>query len=303
MRWRGTASGRTGRPRVPRRPSRSPTTRSCAAHCDLGPARSASACMTWRSPGRPRPRRPPRFGGCAKSAAEPARRAAMQGTLAMAALGATLFGDPGFDDPDKSDYNKTLERLRGLTSADSWHEDAVHLGDRIGLRFRKLRGRIDALVDEGRGLTELATRLAAADGLARLVDRGEDPPAGSAVEPSSRYRRLRAHELLVWMAERAWLDHWYNKDPRRPAVLRRDRHPAVQRRPGALPRLPRRRPQEPRRARGARTAWKSRTVPSAWSSPASSMSPPGTASSTRRGRGWSRCRPASRSSGRRSADR
>ena len=152
----------------------------------------------------------------AKRAGELARRAAMRGTLAMAALGAALFGDPGFDDADKSDYNKTLERARGLATADAWHEDAARLGDRIGLRFRKLHGRIDAPLDEGRGLTELASRLAAADGLARLVDRGEDPPAASAVEPSSRYRRLRVHDLLVWMADRAWLDHWYSKDPAAP---------------------------------------------------------------------------------------
>ena len=55
-----------------------------------------------------------------------------------------------------------------------------------------------------------------ADGLARLVDRGEDPPPASAIEPSSRYRQARAHDLLVWMAERAWRDHWYGEDPAAP---------------------------------------------------------------------------------------
>ena len=46
--------------------------------------------------------------------------------------------------------------------------------------------------------------------------------------PSSPRRdtgRLRAHDLLVWMADRAWLDHWYGEDPAAPAVLRRRSSP------------------------------------------------------------------------------
>ena len=82
------------------------------------------------------------------------------------------------------------------------------------------RAKVDALADEGRGIADsfaaFESRLSAADSLARLVDRGEDPPAASAVEPSSRYRQALRHDLLLWMAERAWRDHWYSEDPAAP---------------------------------------------------------------------------------------
>ncbi len=158
-----------------------------------------------------------------KGAVEPARRAALQGILAMAELGGAWFGHADFNDQDQGDYRKTLERLRSLPARGSddgpWWQEAARQGERIGLRFRALRSKVDALADEERGIADFAAfelRLSAADGLARMVDRGEDPPAASAVEPSSRYRQARAHDLLLWMAERAWLDHWYSEDPEAP---------------------------------------------------------------------------------------
>ena len=156
-------------------------------------------------------------------ASEPAHRAAIQGTLAMAALGGTWFSHADFKDPELGDYRKTLERLRALptlaTDAGPWWQEAARQGDRIGVRFRALRGKVDALADEGRGIAAFAafeSRLAEADGLARLVHRGEDPSAASAVEPSSRYRQALVHDLLLWLADRAWRDHWYSEDPAAP---------------------------------------------------------------------------------------
>jgi hypothetical protein len=151
------------------------------------------------------------------------RRAAIQGTLALAALGETWFANPDFKDLDQGDYGKTRERLGALATrtddANPWWKESAALGDRIGRRFRALRGKIAALADEGRGITDFAefqSRLSEADGLARRVDRGDDPPAVETVEPASRYRQARVHDFLVWMARRAWLDHWYGEKPTAP---------------------------------------------------------------------------------------
>ena len=154
------------------------------------------------------------------------RRASMEGRLALAALGETWFSDPAFKDLDQGDYRKTRERLSALATqsdeANPWWKDSAALGDRIGLRFRTLRDKIAGLADEGRGISGVAeftafeSRLSQAEGLSRLVDRGEAPPATSAVEPASRYRQTRLHQLLLWLASRTSLDHWYSEKPSAP---------------------------------------------------------------------------------------
>ncbi len=152
------------------------------------------------------------------------RRAALHGTLALAAIGQTWFGDTDFKDLDQGDYRTTLDRLRALPTrtedaTSPWWREAANQGGRIGLRFRALRGKVDTLANEDGGISAFAafeSRLSRADGLARLIDRGEDPPADSLVEPSSRYRQARVHDFLVWMADRAWRDHWYSEKPTAP---------------------------------------------------------------------------------------
>ena len=234
-----------------------------------------------------------------------------QGTLAMAALGGTWFSHPDFKDHDQGDYSKTLERLRHCRT-----------GPRMPIPGgRKRRGRgtglaCDSALREPRS-TRWPTRDAgspthsrrsnrgssAADGLARLVDRGEDPPAASAVEPSSRYRQARVHDLLVWMADRAWLDHWYSEDPAAPpyyqAIVARLFNDAQ----GLFPELSEADLKVPRAHS---------TLPADW--PSNGPEPPGrdqrarnllpgTVSLTRPVRRWLPSRPAFPSSGRGSADR
>jgi hypothetical protein len=146
------------------------------------------------------------------------RRASLQATLALGALGQRWFGDPAFHDLDQGDYQKTLEHVRALPGQepDRWSKEAAREGDRIGLRFRTLRGEIDKLASEEQGITRFdafVARLAQADRLARLVDRGDDPLPGSAIEPGARYRQARVRDFLVWMANRVWLDHWSGEKP------------------------------------------------------------------------------------------
>jgi hypothetical protein len=147
------------------------------------------------------------------------RRAALQGSLALAALGQQWFQGSTLKDPDRSDYQKTLEHVRGLPNDEraEWWLDAVREGDRIGRSWRLLAGEILTLANEERGISDFAafqSRLAKADRLSRLIDGGAVPPASSATEPAARYRQARVRDLLVWMADRAWRDHWYDENPK-----------------------------------------------------------------------------------------
>jgi hypothetical protein len=167
--------------------------------------------------------------GSAGSEADPARltaeiarrRAALEGTLALAALGQRWFSDPTFKDlVDQGDYRKTLESVRALAvpgkDPDAWWTEATRQGSRIGRRFRELAGEIARLSNEERGITDFPafqSRLAQAESLSRLVDPATDPPAGTAAEPAARLRQARVHDLLLGMAQRTWSDHWYDEKP------------------------------------------------------------------------------------------
>src|SRR5262249_60278259 len=93
--------------------------------------------------------------GSAESAADPAkltaqiarRRAALEGSLALAALGQRWFGDPVFKDlVDLGDYRKTLDSVRALAVPDkdpgAWRTEATRQGSRIGRRVRDIAGEI-----------------------------------------------------------------------------------------------------------------------------------------------------------------
>src|SRR5262249_42145966 len=159
----------------------------------------------------------------AESTAEAARRSAtVHGGLALAVLGRRWYEDPALKnqdhDPDRGDYRKTREQVDSLPVATKdpadWSDLAARLGERIGRGFTTLAVEIAAPSNEERGITDLSafqSRMARADRLARLVLPGDDLPSGSSPEPSSWFRRARVHDFLEWMAERAWLDHWYDE--------------------------------------------------------------------------------------------
>lgn len=151
------------------------------------------------------------------------RRASLEGRLALAVLGEKWFNDNDFPDLDEGDYRNTEDRLRSLPTqtgdANPWWMVADLQGDRIGLRFRALRAKVAARANEEGGITnfdQFESRLAKADALSRALDRGEDPPSVSKIEPASRHRQARVHDLFVWMADRTRRDHWYSENPNAP---------------------------------------------------------------------------------------
>jgi hypothetical protein len=144
-------------------------------------------------------------------------RAKIQGIMALSALGEDCFQDSAFKGQQQADYKKTWELVQNLANGDRkggepWWEDAASAGSHIGQRWRGLAQEIPKLASEENGITNLRAfqdELKRADRLARLVNSEPDQTA----EPGGRLRALRAHDLLIWLATRAWLDHWYNEKP------------------------------------------------------------------------------------------
>ena len=196
------------------------------------------------------------------------RRAAIQGSLALAALGETWFGDADFKDLDQGDYRKTLERLgaRGLATMPV-----------PGGRRRLAAGRPDrpAIPQAARPDRCAARRGARAHraGVAARHRRRPGPAARPRRGPAGRLGRRALLPIPAATGPRApGLDGrpclarpLVRREAHRPTLLTKDRRSAVQRRPGTLPRIPRRRSEAPRRSASARAAWTSRIAPNAWS--------------------------------------
>ena len=196
--------------------------------------------------------RPP-SGPIPKRATEPARRAAIRGTLAMAALGGTLVRRPRLQGSEQGDYRKTLERSRLAGASRRCRVPGGTKrrgqGDRIGLRFRALRGKVDALPDEGRGIADFAAfhrgfpRPTAWPGWSTAA-RSRRPP-----RPSSPRRDTDgAMPMTFWSgwptAPGSTIGTARNRH--RTAVLPGDRRAVVRRRPETVPGAPRGRSEAPR---------------------------------------------------------
>jgi hypothetical protein len=147
------------------------------------------------------------------------RRAQIQGQMALATLGARWFDDSDvFKVQDQRDYlsiQQSVSRAPKNDSEKTWWQELDEAGDVIGERWLALVPQIDRLASEEKGIAKFAdfqTRLMKADRLGRLIDRGA--PVFEGVEPTARLREIRVHDLLLAMADRAWLDHWYGEDPK-----------------------------------------------------------------------------------------
>jgi hypothetical protein len=143
------------------------------------------------------------------------RRAVLEGTMALAALGEKLFQDPIFKNEQQADYKTTSELVQQLAETDraeAWRQDAARAGERIGIRFRGLAPEISRLASQEHGASNSASfqaGLARADRLARLVSALPE----QTTEATMRLRALRVHGLLIWLARRCWKDHWYGENP------------------------------------------------------------------------------------------
>ncbi len=146
-------------------------------------------------------------------------RARIEGLMSLAVLGPRWFNDPLFQNQDQGDFQKTAERIQRPGTADedqTWWKALATAGEPIGRRWRQLPVEIDRLANEENGISDFRafqSRLVKADRLSRLIDGGAAPLDESVGEATSRYRQTRIHDLLLWMAERTWQDHWYDEKP------------------------------------------------------------------------------------------
>ncbi|QEH33047.1 hypothetical protein OJF2_15430 [Aquisphaera giovannonii] len=146
------------------------------------------------------------------------RRSRLQGRMAMATLGRDRFDAPAFKDaPPFDQVLKRIESAFEEGGQQAWWRSIAEAGDAIGLRWRGLGPEVEGLTkEEGPDAdpARLLTRLSLAERLDRLIDGGEEPLPDSRPEAASLGRGLRIRGLLLWLAERAWRDHWFDEDPK-----------------------------------------------------------------------------------------
>lgn len=146
-------------------------------------------------------------------------RTRVEGETALAALGQSWYDDKRAGAEAAGNFARDLELLENTKTDKDPSQTLAVIGERIGGRFRAVDRRLAELLDKEEALDDLKSardRLPEADRLARMLDvrtplPARDDPASRA---SWRLRKLRGHDVLNWLARRAWLDHWYDEDPK-----------------------------------------------------------------------------------------
>jgi hypothetical protein len=153
-----------------------------------------------------------------KAAQKNAERLARM-TLARLGAGAELFPSPA--GPNRMTYDE-VKKLAGKLLDDKWQDHALEFGEQAGLRWRGMAAKIIDLAEKSQKKTDLGEaeqEMIVADRLCRQID-----AAGAAqlhdlradLDPVDENRRLHAHDLLIWMADRALNDRWIGEDIKRP---------------------------------------------------------------------------------------
>jgi len=150
------------------------------------------------------------------------RRAQIQGRMALASLGSRWFDDSDLF-KNQGDFQSTAKKVRRAleseerSAGEPWRQELTDAGDLIGQRWRQMDPLIGSLTSEKNGLTnfgDFQERLTRADRLGRQLDQGAPPLEESAREAAARLREARVHNLLLEMAKRTRLDHWYDEEPK-----------------------------------------------------------------------------------------
>ncbi len=135
-----------------------------------------------------------------------------EGRMALATLGQPWFDLPRFQ--SQGDFAGVNRQVADAAKADeaTWRSAIATVGDRIGVRWLSFPNEIDSLTAAAtKNPADAKANLNLAEQWSRQAGPSISPD--SIREPATRTRNLRTHDLLVWNARRAWLDHWYDEEP------------------------------------------------------------------------------------------
>lgn len=111
-------------------------------------------------------------------------------------------------------FEEIQHRLRVFSVEENWWDSLTVAGEQIGQRWRHIVPAIQALTTQSQHAADWQSRrplLEQADRLCRIV-----PGAAATLlsnDPPGQYRRLTTAQLLLWQAQRCWLNHWYSENP------------------------------------------------------------------------------------------
>lgn len=148
-----------------------------------------------------------------EGAAQSSRRAAESlGRMALAALGGRCFDDPALAAGHAERFAEARSRVGRLGQELQWWVSLARVSEELGARRAQLPKEVTRLVSGSRkaGLSQAANELRTAERRARALD-------GAAAEqvvqnPFDEARRLRTHDMLLTLAERTRLDHWWSAE-------------------------------------------------------------------------------------------
>jgi hypothetical protein len=142
-----------------------------------------------------------------KLAAAVARR---QGLLAVATLDPRCFDD----ESSGSGHATTVRDLVKRFAADEEGTSAglLRAGEEVGLHWRRLAAAVRKRAEDARraGPEKAAENLLAAERLARQMDGASASLVPG--NPVQEARKVRVHDLLLWLARRTYQDHWYDEN-------------------------------------------------------------------------------------------
>jgi serine/threonine-protein kinase len=141
-----------------------------------------------------------------------------QGRLALAVLGESWFDlDPVFKSRLKEFEVKRL--LVELQVDAQWPATLGRTGEEIGLRWRDMPAEITQRVEKSHTegpVDQMAQDLGLAERLARQIDGAAAARLKREIRPVEEIRKVRLHNLLLWLADRTRNDHWFAEEPGQP---------------------------------------------------------------------------------------
>lgn len=163
-------------------------------------------------------------------------RAQLQGRLALAVMGKRWFDEARAAGTDS--YQATLANLSASSGRPEGWRDVAEAGERVADLMHRRAEAVQEHFENGvartrqEEITDRESHFRQADLLSRQVDgttslralpsssaSGAMAKAGS---PSEALRRVRLHDLLLWLAERTLRDHWFGESARSDDVYYRD---------------------------------------------------------------------------------